>query len=37
MTTTMWIGQYIGAGTGLIAGALLVGLAVRRQDRNAQA
>ena len=30
----VWIGQYIGAGIGLIAGALLVLLAVRRQDRG---
>ncbi len=33
----VWIGQYIGAGIGLIAGALLVGLAVRRPDRNGRA
>jgi hypothetical protein len=32
----VWIGQYIGAGIGLIAGALLVLLAVRRQDRSAR-
>ena len=30
----VWIVQYIGAGIGLIAGALLVLLAVRRQDRG---
>jgi hypothetical protein len=30
----VWIGQYIGAGIGLIAGALLVLLAVRREYRR---
>ena len=30
----VWIVQYIGAGIGLIAGALVVLLAVRRQDRR---
>lgn len=31
-----WIVQYVGAGIGLIAGALLVPLAVRRPDRQAR-
>ncbi len=33
----VWIGQYIGAGIGLIAGALLVLFAVRRHDRRERA
>jgi hypothetical protein len=33
----VWIGQYIGAGIGMIAGALLVLLAVRRHDRRERA
>ncbi|MCW2721308.1 DUF4389 domain-containing protein [Pseudonocardia sp.] len=33
----VWIGQYIGAGIGLIAGALMVLFAVRRHDRRERA